>query len=1779
MQYRQADNIAEGQDQDEGWKPGDWLIRPPKQVTEQSVDAGWRMIWSGFYTDAPFEQDRSYAVEGAMFGEVLGQASGTVGLSPGSTVDLLPRVMVPAHEVQTLIDRVVEDYGARPIRFIAEKPRHNMVEGSFQPHARLMRMKSHNGWVDLKTLLHEISHGLDHPEDEGHHSEHGGHGDQWRAASYELYERYLGIPFEQSRALAESEFLTVGEKPVKPFKPLPRGPDTMLVEWKGKMMRWDEQAHVADKWAAEVVPWWEEWNTANDALRDEVKAVNDQIEAGVVFDDDFIDELNGRVYAHRDRKKELQADEKKLVTKLQRDWRDSLDAEKRAEWEMDRLSARSAKLRHAAFVSTLPGNEYKPVSGKGFLGKKAEERIVAAWQKQQEKGTPGTRAYEVAKAKFEWLEAGGRPPDPPEPPPPPAWTEPLSTFDPGSYEYALRMGTVDQPGGWQVGQVGDGDRVLFHGSGADMWNPQPGTMLADQSWAARETVAGDFDVEGQYVFEVVLPAGMTPVSPSKQFDPQVVGQLRSPEELAEQLGVEISDGVVQYTDPDSIQSATEGNMFEAVRPLTGQAADQMRVVKITRVDGHYCINHEQGVHCGQHHYTAEEARSHAGKLDDELWADWEDGQPVGTWEARKRVHDLGPPLPGHTPRRPADPSQLISRDAYDRARRGFGRPKAPLSPAVDVGTPPPATDVPKAKPEKPAKPIAPVKPLVKFEKEYDRVIRKGWLDPWAKEVSGKILEVADANQEYYAALEENRYWADWAAERDLPDEMRAAIAERHVNLEKHHRDKSISTFRTALGVDITPFLTQPEVAEWMGRKIDENVALIRTIQPRFHEAIAADITSQLMETPFDQAALRDVLKRKYKSAGYNLRRITRDQTNKMVGQLTEMRQGQLGIPKYRWSTSGDERVRPTHRFNDGKIFEWAKPPPTGHPGWDFQCRCTAAPIFDDETAAAGGPTAKLVAEKRRADRAPVMPVLKPGQTAEEALAEAEAAAKKKKAAAKRKREQMGRLRGLIREKVTLFGGDRWDESDSALVEKVANHVGWDLLALTGESDTQRRLFPPVEPGVVTPSPWRRRETMRGMRPQADDKAWRERAKRATPEEAHEWQQEALSGYRRALVRTDAEGVQSALLELKKSALAGELYTFTQERRVRNQFGPGTVVAGYTNRLTTSKQLSELSVVGGYQDESGFHPDEDGPFGPDKKHFRVDVDRVDLDMVQVNVTPMSGGKYGTGMGPEGEGQISLWMVGGMSNLPTVSEGALTVPYVPADSDARRELDEALAKFHRDKDFHAADKEAQVGERGPVYQRNAIVRRLVDVRAMYERIDRAFVDMETPFGEPRPESGLTAEQARFVFHRADYLSFMSPPGSLGVHPEHEKLIRDYVAEEVAKFDQAAHVEEFGYELDVEDVEAEAVTPVGDRLMEEHPGVFLDSDTVYDVVSNVLSTPKPVPFYTNGRRPEDGGQLRVVDDWRERVRLPSRTGDYVTDQAARIRQLQNNEQWMKDAIKQWRLVALVGTDRDRSVAIREAKKAGLAQGGLWHGTDANGIHNHGPFQPHSGAFYSTSQDHSYAFAGNGELTFNQFPGFEPPDWDGVVVDMWDRPGWSDSVNYIAFDPPEVTDRIVEGELHAVGAEPVTFRDDRLVELLRKVKPWNVEFMRDMNTRKSTVTDEMSWAHAGWRGDRLTTEDGLGRHLQQAWEETTGADEFYDWRDNVEDLYGHFADVDVNLDETDTTFVTEWRNPWDKTPFRIPPTYDRSRGELGWWVDNQLFGLEWAPMDASYEPDMSGF
>ena len=105
------------------------------------------------------------------------------------------------------------------------------------------------------------------------------------------------------------------------------------------------------------------------------------------------------------------------------------------------------------------------------------------------------------------------------------------------------------------------------------------------------------------------------------------------------------------------------------------------------------------------------------------------------------------------------------------------------------------------------------------------------------------------------------------------------------------------------------------------------------------------------------AAFQKELIKEYGLSTARAKLIARTEVAKLNGQISKSRQESLGVPEYDWSTSGDERVRPSHKVLNGKICRWDDPTVyrnpgetewrkrstiggyIGDPGEDYQCRC------------------------------------------------------------------------------------------------------------------------------------------------------------------------------------------------------------------------------------------------------------------------------------------------------------------------------------------------------------------------------------------------------------------------------------------------------------------------------------------------------------------------------------------------------------------------------------------------------------------------------------------------------------------------------------------------------------------------------------------------------------------------------------------------------------------------------------------------------------------------
>lgn len=165
---------------------------------------------------------------------------------------------------------------------------------------------------------------------------------------------------------------------------------------------------------------------------------------------------------------------------------------------------------------------------------------------------------------------------------------------------------------------------------------------------------------------------------------------------------------------------------------------------------------------------------------------------------------------------------------------------------------------------------------------------------------------------------------------------------------QQNHQQTVAAVNRAMGIDVSAFVMRsPAIQAAIDAAMLENAGLIRSIGAQYLDKVRL-ATGRAHASGQRISVLKEEIRHIGSVTETRARLIARDQTNKLNGALTKARQTSLGVKRYRWSTSGDERVRQDHQALDGQVFSWDKPPAVGHPGQDIQCRCVAIPIFDIE---------------------------------------------------------------------------------------------------------------------------------------------------------------------------------------------------------------------------------------------------------------------------------------------------------------------------------------------------------------------------------------------------------------------------------------------------------------------------------------------------------------------------------------------------------------------------------------------------------------------------------------------------------------------------------------------------------------------------------------------------------------------------------------------------------------------------------------------------------------
>lgn len=178
----------------------------------------------------------------------------------------------------------------------------------------------------------------------------------------------------------------------------------------------------------------------------------------------------------------------------------------------------------------------------------------------------------------------------------------------------------------------------------------------------------------------------------------------------------------------------------------------------------------------------------------------------------------------------------------------------------------------------------------------------------------------------------------------IAERTQARIAKRMAeSTESFNRNLFIREINQAVGVSMREVIKRDGVDIYVEQSVNDNIGLIKTIPEEYHQRLRK-VVNDGIDSGNDAFSIRKQILDLGYSTEKRARFIARDQVAKLNAAVTQARQTKVGVTHYFWRTSRDERVRPSHEEKEGNRYAWSDPPSdTGHPGQDYQCRCSAEP--------------------------------------------------------------------------------------------------------------------------------------------------------------------------------------------------------------------------------------------------------------------------------------------------------------------------------------------------------------------------------------------------------------------------------------------------------------------------------------------------------------------------------------------------------------------------------------------------------------------------------------------------------------------------------------------------------------------------------------------------------------------------------------------------------------------------------------------------------------------
>lgn len=170
-------------------------------------------------------------------------------------------------------------------------------------------------------------------------------------------------------------------------------------------------------------------------------------------------------------------------------------------------------------------------------------------------------------------------------------------------------------------------------------------------------------------------------------------------------------------------------------------------------------------------------------------------------------------------------------------------------------------------------------------------------------------------------------------------------------------NKKIAKSLSKMGIEAT---STTDIEDQLTKRYIENVNL--SIKKASNDTVVR-LRKKIAERGLDGTRAENfvqMIRKELKTTKKRAAFIAKQETALLVSKYKEENYKRVGIIRYMWDTSGNNRVRQDHNILDGQIFSWENPPISNqsevakglparrnNPGEDFNCFCVARPVIGE----------------------------------------------------------------------------------------------------------------------------------------------------------------------------------------------------------------------------------------------------------------------------------------------------------------------------------------------------------------------------------------------------------------------------------------------------------------------------------------------------------------------------------------------------------------------------------------------------------------------------------------------------------------------------------------------------------------------------------------------------------------------------------------------------------------------------------------------------------------